>query len=230
MTPASDGRPAPDGRAAADGTSAPRRPLRIGVTGPIGCGKSTVGRWLEAAGAVVVDADALARDVTAPGTPALAAIVARFGDRYLREDGSLDRRALGRLVFADPAALADLETIVHPVVRPRILAAFAEAGRRGQPSVVEAIKLVEGGLAAECDEVWLVDCDAAAQVARLRNRGMSGGDARRRIAAQAGLAERLRPRSTRVIDTSGTPEATERAVLEAFRAALAAHEARSVGR
>jgi dephospho-CoA kinase len=179
-----------------------------GITGPIGCGKSTIARWLAADGAVVVDADALARDVTAPGEPALEMVLERFGDDYRRSDGSLDRAALGRLVFTDPAALADLEAIVHPAVRPRIEAAVAEARATGAPIVVvEAIKLVEGGYAAACDEVWLIVCDARVQRERLVDRGTEPGDADARIAAQGDLADRLASAATRVIDASGPPDA-----------------------
>ena len=100
--------------------------VRIGLTGPIGCGKSTVAGWLGERGAVVVDADAVARQVTEQADVA-AAVVARFGPDVRRADGSIDRAALGRVVFADPVALRALEAIVHPAVRPRILAAIAEA-------------------------------------------------------------------------------------------------------
>ncbi|MGZ8502491.1 MAG: dephospho-CoA kinase, partial [Candidatus Limnocylindrales bacterium] len=105
-----------------------RRAVRIGLTGPIGCGKSTVARWLgERPDVVVIDADAVARDVLDRGEPALDAVLARFGHELLRPDGELDRAALGRLVFGDPAALRDLEAIVHPAVRPRILAGIERA-------------------------------------------------------------------------------------------------------
>ena len=118
--------------------------LRIGITGPIGCGKSAVAGWLGELGATVIDADELARESTAPGEPALDAVFDRFGERYRREDGSLDRAALGRLVFSDAAALADLEAIVHPAVRSRIEIAIAAAEAAGAPAIaVEAIKLVE---------------------------------------------------------------------------------------
>jgi dephospho-CoA kinase len=178
--------------------------LRIGLTGPIGCGKTTVAGWLADAGAVVIDADAVARDVTAVGEPALDAVIERFGESYRRPDGSLDRSALGRLVFADPAALRDLERIVHPAVRPRIEDAVASAEAAGAPVVViEAIKLIEGGLAAACDEVWLVACDRAAQRRRLVGRGTSGGEADQRIEAQGDLVERLRPSVSRIVDTNG---------------------------
>ncbi len=192
----------------------PRRTIRIGLTGPIGCGKSTVARWLADAGAVVVDADRIAREVVEPGEPAFEAVVATFGPDVRRSDGTLDRAALGRIVFADPERLGALEAIVHPAVRPRILAAIAEAEAAGAPAVViEAIKLVEGGLAAACDEVWLVVCDPAEQLGRLIGRGADDADARRRIAAQVGIRERLAPGATRVIDTSGALDETRRRVL-----------------
>ncbi len=199
------------------------RPLRVGITGPIGCGKSTIARALGRRGAVVVDADALAREATAPGEPALAAVVARFGSGYLRSDGSLDRAALGRLVFSDRAALSDLESIVHPAVRTRAEQAFARAAAQGAALVVvEAIKLVEGGLARTCDEVWLVECPPEAQRARLIGRGFAPADVEQRIAAQAGLADRLRPLVTRVIDASGSRRETEAAADAALALALVA--------
>ena len=118
-----------------DPTTGHARPVRIGLTGPIGCGKSTVAGWLgERPGVVVIDADQVAREVVEPGEPALDAVVARFGPDLLRDDGSLDRAALGRIVFADPAALRDLEAITHPAVRPRILAAIADAEAAEAPT------------------------------------------------------------------------------------------------
>lgn len=201
-----------------------RRPLRIGITGPIGCGKSTVARWLAEAGAAVVDADRMAREVTAPGEPALAAVIDRFGEQFRLADGTLDRAALGRLVFRDPLALRDLEAIVHPAVRPRIEAAVAAAEAAGAEIVaVEAIKLVEAGYAAQCDEVWLVTCDPVAQRERLLRRGLSAEDAEARIAAQHDLAARLRPSATREIDTSGPKEDSRARVLVMLEAALGAH-------
>ena len=194
----------------------------IGITGPIGCGKSTVAGWLTELGAVVVNADEVAREVTAPGSPELAAVAVAFGDGVLRPDGTLDRAALGRIVFADPAALARLEAIVHPAVRPRILARIHAARLAGARAVVvEAIKLVEGGLADLCDEVWLVTCDPAEQRARLSVRGATVADSEARIAAQGDLVARLTARATRTIDTSGLrPEARHR-VLAAWAAATA---------
>lgn len=189
--------------------------LRLGITGPIGCGKSTVARWLgERAGVRVIDADHEARLVLAPGTPEVEAVYARFGGALRRPNGELDRAGLGRIAFADEAALRDLEAIVHPAVRPRILAAVDRAEADGARAVViEAIKLVEGGLADLCDEVWIVTCDTADQLDRLVARGDPADDAAARVAAQGDIVERLRERATRVVDTSGDPTAT-RAVVD----------------
>jgi dephospho-CoA kinase len=200
-----------------------RRSVRIGVTGPIGCGKSQVVRWLAELGVAVIDADAVAREVTAPGNAAHDAVVRHFGPAVTRPDGTLDRAALARVVFADPAQLRELEAIVHPAVRPAIFHALEAAEREHAPAVtIEAIKLVEGGLASLCDEVWLVVCDAASQRARLSARGTLPDDAARRIAAQAGLAERLRPAATRIIDTSGPMPQTRALVERALSEALVA--------
>jgi dephospho-CoA kinase len=196
------------------------RTLRIGLTGPIGCGKSTVAGWLAELGARVIDADRVARDVTPPGSAELAAVVGAFGSRVTREDGSLDRAALGRIVFADAAALERLEAIIHPAVRPRILALIAEAEARAVPAVVvEAIKLVEGGLADLCDEVWLVTCDPADQLARLAARGANPADSEARIATQSDLVASVTPQATRMIDTSGPRPAARDRVLAAWSAA-----------
>jgi dephospho-CoA kinase len=183
-----------------------------------------VAGWLgDRPAVVVIDADRIARDVLDPGEPALHLVIERFGRDLLRPDGSLDRAALGAIVFADPVALRDLEAIVHPAVRPRILEALEDAAAGGAAAVIiEAIKLVEGGLASVCDEVWLVDCGPAVQRERLLGRGGSGDDADRRIRAQAGLLERVRPAATRVIDTSGERGTTRAAVESAFDDALAA--------
>ena len=216
--------------AASRGGTGGRRALRIGLTGPIGCGKSTVAGWLAVRGAAVVDADEIARDVTAPGQPAHEAVLARFGYAVRAPDGTLDRAALARLVFADPAALADLEAIVHPAVRPRILAAIEAADAKGAPAVViEAIKLVESGLAALCDEVWLVECGTAAQRERLAARGMDAADARRRIAAQGDLVGRLRSHATCVLRTDGTPAVANRRATQALERALRSHASRPAG-
>jgi dephospho-CoA kinase len=199
-----------------------RRPVLIGLTGPIGCGKSTVAAWLgQEPGVVVVDADREAREVLAPGTAEVEAVYARFGESLRCADGTLDRAALGRVVFADPAALRDLEAIVHPAVRPRIVAAIRRAEADGaRVVVIEAIKLVEGGLAELCDEVWLITCDAASQAARLAARGEGDADAAARVAAQGDIATRLRDAATHVVDTSGDAAATRRDVVERLERAL----------
>ena len=198
--------------------------VRLGVTGPIGCGKSTVTRWLgERPGVVVIDADEVARKVVEPGEPALESVIARFGEVVRRTDGSLDRAALGRIVFANADDLRDLEAIIHPAVRPRILAAMAAAeAADAEAVVVEAIKLVEGGLAEVCDAVWLVDCDPEVQRARLVARGSTPEDADRRISAQTGLTERVLSEATQVIDASGDRAETRAIVDAAFDALLEA--------
>ena len=171
-------------------------------------------RWLgERPGVIVIDADVVAREVLSPGEPALDQVIVRFGADLLRADGTLDRTALGRVVFGDPAALRDLEGIVHPAVRPRIIAAMDDATEAGAEAVVvEAIRLVEGGLAALCDEVWLVDCDPATQRSRLIGRGSTPDDASQRIQAQASLIDRVAPAASRTIDTSGSEAATRASV------------------
>jgi len=211
-----------DADTATDDRSGPARAVRIGLTGPIGCGKSTIARWLGGRpGVAVVDADQVARDVLDPGEPALDAVVDRFGAGLLRADGELDRAGLGRLVFADPAALRDLEAIVHPAVRLRILAAIAAADAGGASAViVEAIKLVEGGLAAICDEVWLVTCKAKTQRTRLAGRGSTTSDAEQRIAAQGDIDARVGGIATRTIETSGSVDETQRIVGAAFDEAV----------
>jgi dephospho-CoA kinase len=206
--------------------SAAGRPLRIGLTGPIGCGKSTVAGWLADLGATVIDADELARLVTALGEPALAPIRERFGEQVLLPDGSLDRGALGELVFSDPAALRDLEAIVHPEVRRRLALAIGSAEAAGAPFlVIEAIKLVEAGHARDCDEVWVVDCRPEIQRERLARRGLDPDDAVRRIAAQGSdLVERLEAAArgelgdgcVRRLHTDGSLEETRRTVVAAL--------------
>jgi dephospho-CoA kinase len=206
-------------------------PVRIGLTGPIGCGKSTVARHLGDRGAIVIDADHVAREATRPGEPALAAIERRFGPEVIAADGSLDRAALGRRVFDDPEELRALEAITHPAIRPRLLAALEAAAQTEAPAVaLEAIRLIEGGYTDLLDEVWLIVCDRSAQQARLADRGLDAAEAGRRMARQAGLLERARGVATRTLDTSGSLEATLGGVDAALDEAIAAAARRRADR
>jgi dephospho-CoA kinase len=198
------------------------RPFLIGLTGPIGCGKSTVARMLGRLGGFTIDADAVAREVTAPGQPAVVAIRERFGAGVMDGSGALDRAALARIVFSDAAALADLEAIVHPHVRRRIRELLDGEAAASAPFVVlEAIKLVEGGLAAACDEVWLVTCAPATQRERLAGRGATADDIERRLAAQGDLATRLAPAAHRIVTTDGSLDETRDRVEDVLADALA---------
>ena len=169
-----------------------RWPLLIGLTGPIGCGKSAVSRMLGEVGGTIVDAD-LWRGVPPTGQPTLSAICEQFGDDVFQPTGELDRAAMAARVFEDADALAALERIVHPEVRKLVDQALEGAAADDAPFVViEAIKLVEGGLSDRCDEVWLIECSPATQRERLMSRGDSDEDAGRRISVQGGdLVDRL---------------------------------------
>lgn len=170
-----------------------RRVISVGLTGGIGSGKSAVSRLLAERGAVVIDADLVAREVVEPGTPALAEIVEAFGPEVLRPDGMLDRPALGARVFADADDLARLNAIVHPRVGERTAVLLADAEARGTAVVVHDVALlVENGLADRYDAVVVVATEPATQLDRLvRLRGMSAQEAQQRIAAQARLADKL---------------------------------------
>jgi len=197
---------------------AARRTVKIGITGPIGCGKSTILGWLAARGALVIDADQVTRELMSPGSAVVASIVGAFGPDVAGPDGWLNRAALAAIVFNDPDQLDRLEAITHPVIRARILELIAGAEAAAVPIVaLEAIRLVDGGYPVLLDEVWLVTCDASAQSARLAARGLSAEDAAARIEAQADLTEHARPVATRVIDTSGSLAETEAAVDAALQ-------------
>ena len=190
-------------------------PYRIGLTGNIACGKSTVGRLLVARGAEYVDADRLVHALMEPGTPENARIVERFGPAVRAADGRIDRAALGELVWRDPAALRDLEAILHPDVRAEIRRRMALS--RAPAVVVDAIKLIESGLLAELDGLWVVTCTPDEQLRRLMvERGLTEQQARDRIAAQSPQEEKVR-HATVVIDNSGSREETARQVDEAWR-------------
>ena len=178
--------------------------LRIGLTGGIGSGKSTVSRLLAERGAVIIDADVIAREVVEPGTPGLAAVVEAFGAEVLAPDGSLDRPALAAVVFADPESRRRLDGIVHPLVRARAIEVAAAA----PPDAVlvnDVPLLVETGQASSYDLVLVVEADPETRIARLVQRGLTAEDARARIAVQATDDER-RAVADVVLDNSGTPE------------------------
>ncbi|MFT8637963.1 MAG: dephospho-CoA kinase [Pseudoclavibacter sp.] len=180
----------------------------VGLTGGIGAGKSTVAAVWRGLGATVVDADQLSREVVEPGTPALAEVAAAFGPQVLREDGSLDRARLGRLVFADPARRARLEGIIHPAVQREARARLAAAP--GPVAVYDVPLLVEAVRDFPFDAIVVVSAPAEVRQQRLVElRGMDPGEARARIASQATEAERL-ALADYVIDASGTVADTER--------------------
>ncbi|ARF54813.1 dephospho-CoA kinase [Streptomyces gilvosporeus] len=195
--------------------------VKVGLTGGIGAGKSEVSRLLASYGAVIVDADKIAREVVEPGTPGLAAVVEEFGDGVLAPDGTLDRPKLGGIVFADPDKLKALNAIVHPLVGVR--SAELEASAGPDAVVVHDVPLLtENGLAPLYDLVVVVDADPGTQLDRLvRLRGMAADEAKSRMAAQATREQRLAVADL-VIDNDGPLEALEpqvREVWERLRAA-----------
>ncbi len=205
------------------GTLGTRAPL-IGLIGPIGCGKSTVAGWLAERGAEIVDADCVTRQLMSPGSSVVEAIFDRFGAEFRSRDGSLDRAALGRLVFSDPDLLSELESIVHPAVAGALEGSIRAADSRVPAPVaivLEAIKLVEAGHAPWCDEIWLLVCGREAQLARLVGRGMAESDARQRVAAQVDSLALWHSAATRTLRTDGPRDAVELAVDAALREALA---------
>jgi len=166
----------------------------VGLTGGIGAGKSEVTRRFAARGATIVDADAIAREVVAPGTPGLEAVVAEFGPRVRAGDGSLDRERVATIVFDDPAALARLNAIVHPLVAERTTELVAAAAAADPRAIVvhDVPLIVEAGIRDRYDVVVVVDAPVEVQIDRLvSRRGMSEDAARARIAAQADRADRL---------------------------------------
>ena len=201
----------------------PSRPLWIGITGNIACGKSLVSATLAAAGVEAIDADAVYASLVTPDSPLLDRLVARFGPGIVGPGGGLDRRVLAGIVFSDQSALADLDRIVRPPVVAEILRR-AESTTRSVVAI-DAIKLIESGLADRCDEVWVVTCDPETQLARLmaRNR-LDRESAVRRIAAQSSVADKL-TRADRVIDNGGSPEETRRLVEIALQAVVDAYTA-----
>jgi dephospho-CoA kinase len=199
--------------------------LVIGLTGNIAAGKSTVARLFADWGATVVDADVLAREAVAPGTPALRAIAERWGPGVLAPDGSLSRPALRRLVFGDAAARATLDALVHPEVARRRAAAVEAARARGDRLVVCDIPLLfEAGLTGTVDAIVLVDAPVEERRRRLvRDRGLTGAEADAMIGAQW-PADRKRGAADWIIDNDGALESLTtraRAVFDALAARAA---------
>jgi len=190
------------------------RLLLIGLTGNIGTGKSTVAGMLAALGAEAIDADKVAHEVMQAGTPTHAWIVETFGPEMLGSDGEIDRMRLGALVFADPAALARLEAIVHPATLEAIRCRIGTTSVG--VAVVEAIKLIEVGMADVCDSVWVTTCRPEQQVCRIMGgRGLSRAEAEQRVRAQPPQEEKI-ARADVVIDTSGSLSRTRAQVQAAW--------------
>ena len=187
----------------------------IGLTGNIATGKSLVLRLLGELGAFTIDADQVAHEVIQRGQPAHAAIVQAFGSCLLDEDGEIVRARLGEIVFAQPAALRRLEAITHPAVRMRIDALVRAA--EADVVVIEAIKLLEGGLRGAVDAVWVVDAPPASQLSRLiEGRGMTKARAEQRIAAQNSQADKLAAADV-IIRNDGTPAETRAQIQAAWQ-------------
>jgi dephospho-CoA kinase len=190
--------------------------MRVGLTGGVASGKSTVSAIFRELGAVVIDADQLAREVVARGTPGLEAVVAEFGEGLLTAEGELDRPAMARLVFHDDAARKRLEGIVHPLVHEKVHELEAQAPE-GALVVHDVPLLAEAGRAGGFDAVVVVDVPTEVQVERMvRDRGWTEEDARSRIRAQASREDRL-ALATYVLDNTGTRDELRAAVEELYR-------------
>ena len=198
--------------------SAPRKFLLVGLTGGIATGKSTVSNMLRGLGAEIIDADQLARQVVEPGQPAWREIVEEFGRDVLTPDGTLDRKKLGAIVFANPEQRKRLEAITHPAIRARVKARVDELAARGFAGIVfyDAAILIEALGHQDMDRIVVVMTDEATQVARLRGRdGTDDAEGRRKIASQMPLGEKAKL-ADYVIDNSGDREATAEQVRRVF--------------
>ena len=191
----------------------------IGLTGGIACGKSTVSRVLRALGAAIIDADALAHELSQPNQPIFNAYVERFGREIVTAGGTLDRATIAARVFSDPVVRAEVDAVTHPLIRTaaeeRLCAARAAEKRA---AVLDVPLLFEAGWDTLADEVWVVALPAEEQIARLlaRDKTMSEGEARARISAQMPLAEKC-ARADIVIDNSGTVEETRECIEQLWR-------------
>lgn len=195
------------------------RPWLIGITGNIACGKSVIMRRLGELGATVIDGDVIYRELTGPGSELVQMLASEFGPGIVRPDGSLDRPALGAIVFTDPAALRTLDRLTHPVIIDEVLRR-AEAATT--PVVAtEGIKLLESGLGDRCDEIWAVTCAPEQQRIRLMQRnGLTATEAGRRIDAQSPASEKI-ARADVVFENDGSIEALEAQVDRAWMASAA---------
>ncbi len=194
----------------------------VGLTGGIASGKSTVAEVLRSLGVTVIDADAIAREMVAPGTTGLAAVVDRFGEAILGPDGALDRGALGDRIVSDPVAKQDLEAITHPRIRDGIAARVAERLVAGDPAVVvEAALLVETGSFRLYDALWVVCCSREKQITRLMKRkGCDATSAAQWVDAQMPMAEKI-TYATTVIDNDGDRAELQASVERAWAAFMA---------
>jgi len=199
-----------------------RRFLLVGLTGGIATGKSTVSEILRGLGAVVLDADVLAREVVEPGQPALAAIAREFGPEVLTSEGRLDRKRVAAIVFSAPERRKTLEGITHPAIRDRFLARLAELEAQGYEGLVfwDAPVMIEAGGHKAMDRLVVVITDAATQLARAVGRDGDRADVERRIANQLPLADKA-ALADHVIDNSGDRAATEARTREVHTALLA---------
>jgi dephospho-CoA kinase len=196
--------------------------LLVGLTGSIATGKSTVSEMFRRLGCVIIDADVLAREVVAPGEPALAQIVAEFGPDVLQADGTLDRKKLGAVVFADPGRRQRLEQITHPAIRDRFAARLAELETQGFAGIVlwDAPVMIETGGHKAMEKLVVVATDEATQVARLRARDViDEAEAARKIRSQMPVAEKAKL-ADYVIDNAGDRAATEARVRDVHAALL----------
>ena len=184
--------------------------MNVGLTGGLGSGKSTVAALLGEHGAVIIDADVVAREVVRPGTPGFVAVIARFGPGIVGPNGELDRAELARIVFADGAALDDLNAIVHPLVGSRS-AELAAAAPPGTVVIHDIPLLTENGLADRFDTVVVVEADREIRLARLADRGLTRAEAEARMAAQANDAQR-RAIADEIVHNDGDLDALARQI------------------
>lgn len=205
-----------------------RRFLLVGLTGGVATGKSTVSTMFRSLGCVVIDADRLAREVVEPGQPAYEEIVAAFGRGILQPDGRIDRKALGAIVFVDPAARRRLESFTHPEIRARLAARLSQLASEGFAGIVvfDAPVMIESGAFRDMDRLVVVTADEPSQVVRQQTRdGLHADEARRRIRSQMPLAEKA-SLAHYVIDNSGDLAATEARVREVHQSLVQERDAR----